>query len=73
MVKKVVGMKPFGKFSRGAVQIFVLGELGGGCEPYGGCLPCTERETPGQVPVSRKKELSCRQKCLRLNFFYKFS
>ena len=30
-------------------------------------------ETPGQVPVSRKKELSCRQKCLRLNFFYKFS
>jgi hypothetical protein len=43
MVKKVVGMKPFGKFSRGAVQIFVLGELGGGCEP----------ETPGQVPVSR--------------------
>jgi hypothetical protein len=30
MVKKVVGMKPFGKFSRGAVQIFVLGELGAG-------------------------------------------
>lgn len=28
MVKKVVGMKPFGKFSRGAVQMFVLGELG---------------------------------------------
>ena len=28
MVKKVVGMKPFGKFSSGAVQIFVLGELG---------------------------------------------
>ena len=29
-------------------------------------------ETPGQVPVSRKKELSRRQKCLRLNFFIRF-
>ncbi len=29
-------------------------------------------ETPGQVPVSRKKELSCRLKCLRLNFFIRF-
>ena len=55
MVKKVVGMKPFGKFSRGAVQIFVLGELGGGCEPYGGCLPCTERETPGQILFRGKR------------------
>ena len=25
-------------------------------------------ETPGRVPVSRKKELSCKQKCLRLIF-----
>ena len=25
-------------------------------------------ETPGQVPVSRKKELSCKQKCLQHNF-----
>ena len=47
MVKKVVGMKPFGKFSRGAVQIFVLGELGGGCEPYGGCLQGTGRARAG--------------------------
>ena len=36
--------------------------------------PCQGyRETSGQVPVSRKKELSCRLKCLRLIFFYKFS
>ena len=29
-------------------------------------------ETPGQVPVSRKKELSRRLKCLWLNFFVSF-
>ena len=29
-------------------------------------------ETPGQVPVSQKKELSCRLKCLWLNFFVSF-
>ena len=31
-----------------------------------------EQETPGQVAVSQKKELSCRLKCLWLNFFCKF-
>jgi hypothetical protein len=72
MVKKVVGMKPFGKFSRGAVQIFVLGELGAGVSRMvDACRAQSVKHRDSTCFAEKGIELQAEM--LAAQFFYKFS